>query len=122
LSKVQDRYQKGTPQVKPNRCRPSLKVTVGGRGVVGHAGARLLVDLADTLGLGDELSSAMAPTKTRRRGHDRGWVLVDLAVALADGAETISDLANTRACLPSSLRSSKGAPAAVDNFPDTPAA
>ncbi len=34
----------------------------------------------------------MAPTKKRRRGHDRGQVLVDLAVAIADGATAISDL------------------------------
>jgi hypothetical protein len=65
-------------------------------GVVGHAGARLLADLADTLGLSEGLSTAMAPTKVRQRGHDRGDVLVDLAVALADGAETISDLAVLR--------------------------
>jgi hypothetical protein len=31
-----------------------------------------------------QLSVAMAPTKQRRHGHDRGEVLVDLAVALAD--------------------------------------
>jgi GNAT superfamily N-acetyltransferase len=82
--------------MKRSQCRPGLKVTVGGSGVVGHAGARLLVDLAETLGLREELSAAMAPTKRRRRGHDRGGVLVDLAVALADGAETISDLAVLR--------------------------
>jgi hypothetical protein len=34
----------------------------------------------------------MAPTKQRRRGHDRGRVLVDLAVAIADGATALSDL------------------------------
>jgi hypothetical protein len=67
-------------------------VTTGGRGAVAHAGARLLCDLADDLGLTDGLSAAMAPTKQRRRGHDRGHVLVDLAVALADGATAISDL------------------------------
>jgi len=67
-------------------------VTSGGRGVVAHAGARLLCDLAERLGLADGLSAAMAPTKQRRRGHDRGRVLVDLAVALADGATAISDL------------------------------
>ena len=55
-------------------------------------GARLLCELADELGLGHGLSAAMAPTKKRRRGHDRGQVLVDLAVAIADGATTISDL------------------------------
>jgi DDE family transposase len=67
-------------------------VTTGGQGVVSHAGARLLCDLADDLGLSEGLSKAMAPTKKRRRGHDRGRVLVDLAVAVADGATTLSDL------------------------------
>lgn len=74
------------------RRRPSIVVTTGGKGVVAHAGARLLCELADELGLTDELSVAMAPTKVRRRGHDRGQVLVDLAVAVADGATTVSDL------------------------------
>lgn len=57
-----------------------------------HAGARLLCELADGLGLTDGLSAAMAPTKQRRRGHDRGRVLSDLAVVVADGATAISDL------------------------------
>jgi len=78
--------------MKRNRHRPALCVTTGGRGVVAHAGARLLCELADELGLTDGLSAAMAPTKKRRRGHDRGEVLVDLAVAIADGATSISDL------------------------------
>lgn len=77
----------GTPS------RPDLCVTTGAKGVVNHVGARLLADLADSVGLSTGLSAAMAPTKTRRRGWDRGRVLVDLAVALADGATTISDLA-----------------------------
>jgi hypothetical protein len=51
-----------------------------------------LCDLADELGLTDGLSAAMAPTKKRRRGHDRGRVLVDLAVSVADGGTTFSDL------------------------------
>ena len=67
-------------------------MTTGGQGVVAHAGARLLCDLADELGLSGALSEAMAPTKQRRRGHDRGRVLVDMAVAIADGATTLSDL------------------------------
>ena len=58
--------------------------------MVGHAGARVLCDLADALGLTEGLSAAMAPTKRRCRGHDRGDVLVDLAVTLADGGEAIS--------------------------------
>src|ERR671918_285295 len=76
--------------------RPPLKVTTGGRGVVNHAGARLLADLGDATGLTDALSVAMAPTKQRRRGCDRGEVLADLAVMIADGGETISDLAVLR--------------------------
>jgi hypothetical protein len=82
--------------MKRNRKRPRLRVTTGGRGVVNHAGARLLADLADATGLTDALSGAMAPTKQRRRGHDRGEVLVDLAVMIADGGEAISDLATLR--------------------------
>ena len=78
--------------MKRNARRPNIVVTTGGKGVVAHAGARLLCDLADDVGLTEALSAAMAPTKKRRRGHDRGEVLVDLAVAIADGATTISDL------------------------------
>ncbi len=78
--------------MKRNARRPNVTVTTGGQGVVAHAGARLLCDLADELGLVGALSAAMAPTKQRRRGHDRGRVLVDMAVAIADGATAISDL------------------------------
>ena len=82
--------------MQPNKRRPRLRVTAGGKGVVNHAGARLPADLADATGLSEALSGAMAPTKQRRRGHDRGEVLVDLAVMIADGGETISDLAVLR--------------------------
>ena len=82
--------------MKRNRVRPRLRVTTGGRGVVNHAGARLLCDLAEATGLADGLSAAMAGTKQRRRGHDRGEVLVDLAVMLADDGKTISDLRTLR--------------------------
>ena len=75
-----------------NVGRPNIVVTTGGKGVAAHAGARLLCEVAHELGLRQGLSEAMAPTKKRRRGHDRGQVLVDLAVAIADGATAISDL------------------------------
>jgi hypothetical protein len=78
--------------MKRNAGRPNIVVTTGGKGVAAHAGARLLCELADELGLRQGLSEAMAPTKQRRGGHDRGRVLVDLAVAIADGATAISDL------------------------------
>ena len=82
--------------VNRSQGRSRLKVTGDGRGVVSHAGARLLSDLADRVGLTAGLSTAMAPTKQRRRGHDRGRVLADLAVMIADGGTAIADLAVLR--------------------------
>src|SRR4051794_33396482 len=82
--------------VKRRRRRVALSVTGDGTGLANHAGARLLADLADAVGLTAAASAAMAPTNQRRRGHDRGVVLTDLIVAIADGAETISDLATLR--------------------------
>ena len=83
--------------VNRNRRRRRLEVSADGRGVVGHAGARLLSNLADRVGLTAALSIAMAPAmKQRRRGHDRGQVLADLAVMIPGGGTAISDLAVLR--------------------------
>ncbi len=79
-----------------NRLRPRVQVSADGSGVIGHAGARLVSDLADEVGLTSGLSVAMASTKKRQRGHDRGQVLVDVATMIADGGEAISDLAALR--------------------------
>lgn len=76
--------------------RPRLDVTPTGRRVVNHAGARLLCDLADALGLTEALSGAMEGTTSRRPTHDRGRLLVDLAVMLADGGTCLSDLGALR--------------------------
>ena len=67
-------------------------VTTGGAGVVSHAGTALLGELADRFGLSAAYGEAMYGTRRRSGGHDPGRVLVDLAVAIADGAETITDL------------------------------
>jgi len=82
--------------MKRNSTRPRAMVTGGGRGIVNHAGTRLLTDVADQCGLTAGLSAAMASTKQRRRGHDRGRVLVDVSVMLAGGGTSISDLAVLR--------------------------
>jgi len=71
-------------------------VSGDGRGVVGHAGARLLADIADVTGLTSGFGDALAPLRQRRSGHDPGRIAVDLAVMLADGAEAIADLATLR--------------------------
>jgi hypothetical protein len=72
-----------------------LSVEVGGHGVVSHAGSAATRLLADRTGLTGALSGALA-----RRGfvafHDRGRVLTDLAVAIADGATTIGEIDTLR--------------------------
>lgn len=76
--------------------RPKIVASADGRGVVGHAGARLLADLADATGLTAAFSEALAPLRVRRGGHDPGRVAADVAVMLADGGEAIADLAVLR--------------------------
>jgi hypothetical protein len=70
----------------------ALKVTGGGAGLVGHAGAVLLRKAADQAGLTGQLSTAL-----RKAGKspvlDRGIVLVSMAVAIALAATSMSDIA-----------------------------
>jgi Transposase DDE domain group 1 len=79
--------------VQATTTRPKITVTADGTGVVSHAGTRLLADLADVTTLTGELSQALAGIRGPRPRHDPGRVLVDLAVAIADGAQAISDIA-----------------------------
>jgi hypothetical protein len=74
----------------------TVEVTSDGAGLVSHAGTALLGRVADRLGLTGALSLRLAGLKQRRRGHDPGVVVRDLAVMLADGGECISDLGATR--------------------------
>jgi len=66
-----------------------LEVTADGEGIVSHAGLVLLRRLADVTGLTVGLSRALA--SGRMLVHDRGRVTADLACAIADGGEVISD-------------------------------
>jgi hypothetical protein len=63
---------------------------------VSHTGTALLSQVADKVGLTSALSAGLAPLKQRRRGHDPGRVIRDLAVMLADGGECVSDLGAIR--------------------------
>ena len=67
----------------------SRGLDVSGDGIVSHAGLALLRALADQTGLTGGLSKALATP--RLLVHDRGRVLTDLACAIADGAEVISN-------------------------------
>lgn len=68
-----------------------LSVTADGTGVVAHAGSVVTRLLADRVGLTGGLSTALS-RRSFRPVHDRGRVLVDLAVLLADGGEAIADI------------------------------
>jgi hypothetical protein len=74
----------------------TVDVTADGAGLVSHAGSALVAQVADKLGLTCALSSRLAALKQRRRGHDPGGVIRDLAVMLADGGECVSDLGAVR--------------------------
>jgi hypothetical protein len=81
--------------VHDNAWSKDLTVEVDGHGVVSHTGSAVLRLLADNTGLTGGLSRAL-----HRRGftpvHDRGRVLGDLAVCIADGGRVLSDLATLR--------------------------
>ncbi len=73
-----------------------LQVVADANGLVSHSGSALLAELADRLGLTQALGDAMADTRMRRSAHDPGAVLCDLAVMLADGGDSLSDLGALR--------------------------
>jgi hypothetical protein len=74
----------------------TVEVTADGEGFCSHAGALLLVNLADRLGLTAGLSKALAGTRQRRSAHDDGEILRDLIVTLVAGGEHLSDMAALR--------------------------
>ena len=72
-----------------------ITVTVtadGDENTVSHAGAALLAECADRLGLTRALSAGLAGLRRRRGGHDPGRVVRDLAVMLAEGGDALCDL------------------------------
>jgi hypothetical protein len=87
------RLKEGTLRVQATNWPGSFEVTTDGSGVVGHAGAALLRELADRVGL----TRALGWRSPRgRRRHPDAAVLRDLAVMLADGGDCLSDLAALR--------------------------
>ena len=74
----------------------TVEVTSDGAGLVSHSGTALVAQVADKVGLTGALSLRLAGVKQRRRGHDPGRVIRDLAVMLVDGGECVSDLGAVR--------------------------
>ena len=77
---------------KDTRWDRNLSVAADADGLIGHAGAVLLRKLADQCGLTSALGAALG-----RKGKfpliDRGMALVSMAVAIALGAASMSDIA-----------------------------
>jgi hypothetical protein len=77
---------------KNTRWDRNLSVAPDAQGLIGHAGAVLLRKLADQCGLTPALGAALG-----RKGKipliDRGMALVSMAVAIALGARSMSDIA-----------------------------
>jgi hypothetical protein len=71
-----------------------MRVTTDGKNLVSHAGTALLSELADRNGLTEAMSVAMAGCGITWPTHDPGVVLTHLAVAIADGADCLADMAS----------------------------
>ena len=74
-----------------------LKVTADGTGLVGHGGGVLLRKLADQCGLTAALEAALARPGTFPQ-LSRGMVIVSMAIAIALGATSMSDIAVLAQC------------------------
>jgi hypothetical protein len=81
--------------VQATKSRPRFEVVADGEGLVSHVGAALLSELSDRLGLTEELGRR-ANLGRGGGSRDRGKVLRDLVVMLADGGDCVSDLAGLR--------------------------
>lgn len=83
-------------KVQRNGREFTVEVTADGEGIVSHAGAALLAETADQMGLTDALSKGLAPMRERRGVHDPGQVARDLTVMLASGGSHLADLRAVR--------------------------
>ena len=68
----------------------------GGAGVVAHVGLHALGAFADRLGLGSLLSKQIPMRGERLPLHDRGKVLIQMALMLAGGGESCADIEHLR--------------------------
>ena len=83
-------------KVHNSRAGRPMRVTSDGKNLVSHAGTALLAELADRSGLTDAMSVAMSECGISWHTHDPGVVLTHLAVAIADGADCLADMASLR--------------------------
>ena len=87
-----------------------------------HAGTALLAQVADKCGLTRALSAALSERGLRAGSHDRGRVIRDLAVMLADGGDCLADLraVGDQAALFGPVASTSTAFRVIDRIASTP--
>lgn len=76
--------------------RMTVEATADGDGLGSHAVSALLARVADKTGLTRAPSRHLAPPQKRAGSHDRGRVIHDLAVVLADSGDCLTDLGAVR--------------------------
>jgi hypothetical protein len=74
----------------------TVEATADGDGLGSHAVSALLARVADKTGLTRAPSRHLAPPQKRAGSHDRGRVIHDLAVVLADSGDCLTDLGAVR--------------------------
>ena len=70
----------------------TVNVRADGDGLVLHAGSALLAQVADKTGLTRAVNETVGEPGLRAGSHQRGRVIRDLAVMLADGGDCLADL------------------------------
>jgi hypothetical protein len=100
----------------------TVDVRADGDGLVSHAGSALLAQVADKAGLTRALGFAVGDPGLRKGSHDRGRVIRDLAVMLADGGDCLADLraVGDQAALFGSTASPSTAFRVIDQIATTP--
>jgi DDE family transposase len=82
--------------LRARRGGRDVKVAVRGEGLVSHAGAALIAETADRLGLTGALAPALVLLRERTSGHSPAAMVRDLAVMFADGGDARCDLGALR--------------------------
>jgi len=73
-----------------------VEVAADGQGLVSHAGAALIAETAERLGLTSALDRALGGLFERTPTHSPGRLVRDLAAMLADGGDALCDLRAVR--------------------------
>jgi len=81
-------------KVQDSRATQSMRVTTDGKNLTSRAGTALLSELADRSRLTEATSSAMAGCGINWHTQDGGVILTHFAVAVAEGADCLADMAS----------------------------